>query len=197
LLDGDVLTVGQARFAVKLEAPQSASPLPPGEGARNTSLATKEPGQIVGLDPRGAMVAMLLEAVGSGRDSSTVEVLDVLRQFQADTATLLEAQIDRIEAMNREIASLRDEVRGHLGPPPEPAEPLHLDLIPSPIAPSSEPPSWLLDRLNTLETESRSTWKDLLGRIASTVSPKSSAQPMQSLVSTRPEADRAGHQIRP
>ena len=32
LLDGDVLTVGQARFAVKLETPQSASPLPLGEG---------------------------------------------------------------------------------------------------------------------------------------------------------------------
>ena len=115
---------------------------------------------------------MLLEAVGSGRDSSNAEVLDVLRQFQADTATLFEAQIERIEAMNREIAMLREEVRGHLGPPPEPAEPLRLDLIPPPLAPSGEPASWLLDRLNTLETESRSTWKDLLGRITSTVSPR-------------------------
>jgi FHA domain len=242
LLDGDVLTIGQARFAVKLEplanqhfpavaTGQSSSPpplgvgpgvrgvasptawdedlivrhwtghdphpgpLPEGEGGRGMVLARSvDQGscQVVGLDPRGAMVAMLLEAVGSGRDSSSVEVLDVLRQFQADTATLLEAQIDRIEAMNREIASLREEVRGHLGPPPEPAEPFRLDLIPPPIAPSGEPASWLLDRLNTLETESRSTWKDLLGRITSTVSPKNSAQPAQSLATTRPEADREG-----
>jgi len=92
--------------------------------------------------------------------------------------------------MNREIAMLREEVREHLGPPPEPAEPLRLDLIPSPTAPSGKPASWLLDRLNTLETESRSTWKDLLGRIASTVSPRS---PAQSLVSTRPGDDRADH----
>jgi pSer/pThr/pTyr-binding forkhead associated (FHA) protein len=240
LLDGDVLTVGQARFGVKLEPPTTRSflpvkthpsssplpleeglgvrgdaspmardegslvhhpmfqvphpnPLPGGEGARGSTLArsVREPGRVVGLDPRGAMVAMLLEAVGSGRESNG-EILDVLRQFQADTATLFQVQIDRIEAMNREIASLREEVRGHLGPPPEPAEPLRLDLIPSPIAPSSQPPSWLLDRLNTLETESRSTWKDLLGRIVSTVSPKEPAQPGQSLASTRPEVDRAG-----
>jgi pSer/pThr/pTyr-binding forkhead associated (FHA) protein len=223
LFDGDVLTVGQARFGVKVETPQSASPLPlgegpgvrgvalpvapdegslvdhstchdphpgplpGGEGGRGTSLATREEGRVVGLDLRRAMVAMLLEAVGSGRDSSNAEVLDVLRQFQADTATLFEAQFERIEAMNREIAMLREEVRGHLGPPPEPAEPFRLDLIPPPVAPVGEPASWLLDRLNTLETESRSTWKDLLGRIASTVSPRS---PAQSLVSTRPDDDR-------
>jgi pSer/pThr/pTyr-binding forkhead associated (FHA) protein len=214
LLDGDVLTVGQARFGLKVETDPSSPSLPPGEGlgargvtssmamdegslvdhstfegGRGTSLATREEGRVVGLDPRGAMVAMLLEAVGSGQESKA-EILDVLRQFQADTATLFEAQIDRIETMNREIALLREEVRGHLGPPPEPAELLRLDLIPSPIAPSSEAASWLLDRLNTLETESRSTWKDLLSRITSTVSPRNSAQTSQSLVSTRPENDR-------
>ncbi len=199
LLDGDVLTIGQARFGVKLEPPvtlqdPSIDSTPSRTLMRLADAFQGSPSRSIvpALDPRGAMVAMLLEAVGSGRDSSSVEVLDVLRQFQADTATLLEAQIDRIEAMNREIASLREEVRGHLGPPPEPAEPLRLDLIPPPIAPSDEPASWLLDRLNTLETESRSTWKDLLGRIASTVAPKNSAQPAQSLVPTRPETDREG-----
>ena len=166
---GDVLTVGQANFTVKLEASTAPS-------------LDREPGRAVALDPRGAMVAMLAEAIESGRDASKVEVLDVLRQFQADTATLLEAQIGRIEAMNREIASLREELRGHLGPAPEPAEPLRLDLIPPPIVPSGEPASWLLDRLNALETESRSTWKDLLAKI---VTPRSPAQPSQSLVSTR------------
>jgi FHA domain len=169
--------------------PTCHDPLPGGEGVRGMTLARIED-RVVGLDPRGAMVAMLLEAVGAGRDASSSEVLDVLRQFQADTATLFEAQFARIEAMNREMASLREEIRGHLGPPPEPAEPLRLDLIPPPIAPSAAPAGWLLDRLNTLETESRSTWKDLLGRITSTVSPKNPAQPSQSLASTRPEPGR-------
>jgi pSer/pThr/pTyr-binding forkhead associated (FHA) protein len=210
LLDGDILTVGQARFAVKIEAPTPtrreegllvhrptfhdphAGPLSGGEGGREMTLARsvdREPGRLVALDPRGAMVAMIAEAIGSGRDESFGEILDVLRQFQADTATLFEAQIGRVEALNREIASLREEMRGHLGPPPEAIEPLRLDLIPPPIAPSAEPSSWLLDRLNALETESRSTWKDLLGKITSTVSPRSPAQPSQSLASTRPGAD--------
>ena len=46
-----------------------------------------------------------------------------------------------------------------------PAAPLRIDLKPAPPqATTDESASWLLDRLNTLETESRSTWKDLLGR---------------------------------
>jgi pSer/pThr/pTyr-binding forkhead associated (FHA) protein len=172
LLDGDVLTIGQARFAVRLDA-----------GCHDASSSNRVPAQIadpsreLSPDPRGAMVAMLLEAVGPARDSTRFEVLDVLRQFQADTATLLEAQIDRIEALNREIASLREEVRGRMGPPSTPAEPLRLDLVPPPANPSGESATWLLARLNTLETESRSTWKDLLGRIASTVSPRTVPKP--------------------
>ena len=98
------------------------------------------------------------------------EILEALRQFQSDAATLLEAQVDRIEALNREIAALRDEVRGHRGPPP-PAARSASTSRPGPPPESDESAAWLLDRLNGLEPESRSTWKDLLGRIASTVHP--------------------------
>jgi pSer/pThr/pTyr-binding forkhead associated (FHA) protein len=231
LLDGDILTIGQARLAVRLEpsisqqlTPSSAvSPLFPGEetgvtgvvpptiwdegsfvdqptfhgslpgaeGASGRELTlSRDTDRVVGIDPRGAMVAILREAMGSGREAPSLEILDVLRQFQADTATLLEAQIDRIETMNQEIATLREEIRGHLGPPPEPAEPLRLDLLPPPVAPSAAPASWLLDRLNTVEAETRTTWKDLLGRITSTVGLKDPAQPGQSLVPAHSEPDR-------
>ena len=116
------------------------------------------------------------------------EVLDMLRQFQADTATLLEAQIDRIEALNREIASLRDEIRAHRGPDRRaPASRSGSTSPPRQLAHSDESATWLLDRLNTLETESRSTWKDLLGRIASTVVPGPAPSPGQILAPTRPE----------
>ena len=183
LIDGDVLTVGQARFAVRLDRAShgSGTPIgsPPTQVLARLADATEH-------DPRGALVAMLVEAAGSGRDASNLEILGALRQFQADAATLLEAQIDRIEAMGREIASLREEVRGHLGPPPTPAEPLRLDLIPPPPGPSREPSSWLIDRLNTLEAESRSTWKDLLGRIATTLAPRNPPVPGRSLAPTRP-----------
>ncbi len=146
---------------------------------------------VLAADPREAMLALLLKAADSGPDGSSFEILDTLRRFQSDTATLLEAQIDRIEALNREIASLRDEVRGRRGPIAEPAEPLRLDLIPTPSpAGSDESASWLLDRLNTLEAEGRSTWKDILGRIASTVAPRSTPDPGTSLAPTRPETPR-------
>jgi FHA domain len=200
LLDGDILTIGQARFGIKIE--MAGSPSSPsnhatfgGVGPASTTelarFADVFPGQAEGstglaLGPRETMLALLMGAAESGRDSSRYEVLDVIRQFQSDTATLLEAQIDRIETLHREIASLRDELRGPRGPIQPPAPPLQLDLGPPP-APTEESANWLLDRLNTLETESRSTWKDLIGRIASTVVPRPTTAPGQSLASTRPE----------
>jgi hypothetical protein len=134
------------------------------------------------------MVAMLLNALQSGRDASNFEVLDALRQFQADTATLLETQIDRIEALNREISSLREEVQSGRRPYEPPAEPLRLDLTPPKPTPPGESASWLLTRLSDLETESRSTWKDLLNRVATAaVGPRTTPAPhAKSLARTRP-----------
>jgi hypothetical protein len=192
LLDGDVLTIGQARFAVRIERPGSPT-MPPDrqiiERPSNTTLARFADGPTeLALGPREAMLALLRVAAESGRESSNFEVLDVLRQFQSDTATLLEAQIERIEKLHHEIATLRDEMHGPRGPIQPPAPPLRLDLSPPP-APSGESAGWLLDRLNTLETESRSTWKDLVGRIASTVVPRpASTSTGQTLASTRPES---------
>jgi hypothetical protein len=183
LLDGDVLTVGRARFAVRIDPavvrPDAAIGSTP---SRMLARLAEAPAH----DPRGAAVALLLEAAGPGPEAMHFEILDALRQFQADAATLLEAQMDRIEAMNREIASLREEVRGRLGPPSTPVEPLRLDLIPPPPASSREPSRWLIDRLDALEAESRSTWKDLLGRVTSAISPRGPSTPGRSLAPARP-----------
>jgi pSer/pThr/pTyr-binding forkhead associated (FHA) protein len=191
LLDGDILTIGRARFTVRIDPAQlPPSPAPSTMLAR---LADAYQGSAeLSIDstpgPQGAAVALLLNAVESGRDSSRFEVLDALRQFQADTATLLEAQIDRIEVLNREIASLRDEIRGHRGPPRPPAEPFRIDLSRPPTTPPGESASWLLDRLNTLETESRSTWKDLFGRITSSIGPRTNqSSGRRTLTSTTPK----------
>ena len=199
LFDGDILTIGQARFAVRVEVPSlrssainvtnhdvnDRSSTTVLAGLDDAELGPLEGSRELALRPRETMIAMLLDAAGSGRDSSNLEILDTLRQFQADTATLLEAQIGRIEALNREIASLRVEVQGVRGPIGPPATPFRLDLELPTAVPSGESATWLLDRLNTLETESRSTWKDLLGRITSTVAPRSTPTPGQSLAPTR------------
>ena len=122
LRDGDVLSIGQARFGIRVERPSSISrttydpktgTIEPGPPVVPSRLADAYQGsRELALGPRETVVAMLLGAADPGRDLASSEVLDALRRFQADTATLLEAQIDRIEALSREIASLRDEVRG-------------------------------------------------------------------------------------
>jgi pSer/pThr/pTyr-binding forkhead associated (FHA) protein len=172
LADGDVLTVGHARFAVRLEGP-TTSRLP---------AVIPRDGREVATDQRGAMVAMIVEAIGGGRNTSSDEIVGMLREFQGDVADLLEVQYRRIEALNSEVAALRDELRGHLGPPPEPAEPLRIDLTPTQLGTSSTSASWLLARLDALETEGRSARKGLLARLASAVTPRSAAQPAQSLL---------------
>ena len=199
LLDGDVLTVGQARFSVRLDPPASDSRPHPDpiigsdrdrdQPSTSTTLARRSDaleGPAGG--PREALIAMLLDGLQPGLDAANLEVLDVLRRFQADTATLLEAQIDRIESLNREIATLREEVRGRQGAPEPPAEPLRLDLTPPRPSPSGESATWLITRLSTLETESRSAWKDLLNRVATAaVGPRAAPGSRgRALASTRP-----------
>jgi pSer/pThr/pTyr-binding forkhead associated (FHA) protein len=187
LLDGDVLTVGQARFAVRIDKPSDFFDNDQKTLSDSHVLVTRNENVGIAInDPRAALVAMLVEASGGGPGARSLEILDVLRQFQADTATLLEAQLEKIETMNREIAALRDEVRGPNGAPPPPAEPLRLDLITPTPAPVSEPSGWLLDRLHALESESKSTWKDVLGRVTSALGASSPPSPGRSLAPTRP-----------
>jgi pSer/pThr/pTyr-binding forkhead associated (FHA) protein len=192
LLDGDILTVGQARFLVKVDAPKLREMSNSSSHSQSIVKFSRDdlvlspdlPSRVGSTDRRTAMLAMLLDAADPDREESRREILELLHEFRSDTATLLEAQMERIEALNREIASLRDELQGPRGPITPPAPPLRLDLTPPPMATTDDSASWLLDRLNNLETESRSTWKDLIGRITSTSAPR----PGQSLAPTRPRA---------
>ena len=99
---------------------------------------------------------------------------EVLRQIQADNATLLNRHLQRIESIDREIAGLRAEPgrrNARPAPPPPPdAVPLR---IKRPDPASSLPPdeanastTWLLKRVNQLEDENRSAWQNLLGRLS-------------------------------
>jgi len=182
LLDGNVLSVGPARFAVRLDPPRGR---PEGEGEPRVlaRLADTDPGAPglpgeLASGPRAAMLALLLSEAARHQETPPGEVLEVLRSFQADAASLFEVQIDRIEALGREIAILREELQARRGPPLETPEPLRLDL--SSLAPtdSVESAAWLLDRINGLETETRSTWRDLLARITSTARPRTHSGPL-------------------
>jgi hypothetical protein len=178
LLDGDILTVGQARFTVRVEPSRGE----PGARtiariARNFEGASALPAELAG-DPRAALLALILTGASREPGEPQSQILETLRRFQSDAATLFEAQLDRIEALGREIATLRDELRKHQETVDPAPEPFRLNLPPRQSTDSVESAAWLLHRLNGLESESRSTWKGLIARIASSVGLRTPSGPI-------------------
>ena len=149
LRDGALLGIGRTRFLIRVGP--AGSLRPPGR-----ELALRDP------DPSPeALVARLIDAAGHDPGPAQAEILGLLR-----------GQLDRIEALGREIADLRDEVRGLRGPSLPPATPLRLELLrPDPGPPASDPAAWLLERLRGLESRHQSSRSDLLGRVAAIVPP--------------------------
>ena len=101
---------------------------------------------------------------------------EVLRQIQQDNATLLDAHLARIESIDHEIAALRAELERRDArprpaaapptPPPAPDRPPEPPADRGPPRGEAPPTTWLLERVNQLEDENRSAWKDLLGRLS-------------------------------
>ena len=167
--DGAILTVGQARFTSG-SSRLGARPAPDDRPDRREpqDLTSGLPAELAG-NPQAALLALMLTGASREPGEPQAQVLETLRMFQSDAATLFEAQLDRIEALGREIATLRDEIRGS---PPRRTGPPSRSGSTSPPASRpirSNPPPGSSSRLNGLESESRSTWKDLIARIASSV----------------------------
>lgn len=99
------------------------------------------------------------------------DVAEALQRIQSDTSTLLEAHLQRIEAMNKELHTLKDEVKSQgiqpYGPRPPVPEPARLNLPPKSPVQSMQSASWMLDRIKQIENENKSSWRDLLGRLSS------------------------------
>ena len=113
LLDGDILTIGQACFAVRLEPPsppRSVTAVEPAS-AGSTELA---------LGPREALLTLLRNAADPTGSPASFEILDTLRQFQADTATLL--KLRSVGSRPSTARSRRSKPRstGAEGRPPSP-----------------------------------------------------------------------------
>ena len=181
--DGDILTIGSAPFEVRVR-PAGA----PGEGLAVRSgprvevLPPALPGHATGAealpaDTQGALLAWMMgqlhaqqgEAMRRQAEFQTA-LTGLIRQMQEDQATLLSSHLERTESIQQELAALRQELDLRLGgaPAPEPAlpraEPLNIDAAPRPTDPDAST-SWLIGRISQLEDESRSSWRDLLGRL--------------------------------
>lgn len=130
-----------------------------------------------------ALGGLLMRLVHAGQteslrrqDEFQVNLVRLVHQMQLDNAALLSEHLRRMEAIQYELASLREEIRRRLGPV-EAAVRLVLppasDVPPLRVVAPSHPPAdpdtatdWLLTRVNQLEQENRSSWKDLLGRLS-------------------------------
>ncbi len=136
---------------------------------------------LVPVEAQTALLAWMMGTIQGGQ----VEALrrqgefqqamtEVLRQMQQENATLLNTQLQRIEGFHEEISALRAEIErrnGRNSPPPLPdVAPLRISRpAPEPEGPpnvTKASTTWLLDRVNQLEDENRSAWKDLLGRLS-------------------------------
>lgn len=139
---------------------------------------------LIPAEAQGALLAWMMGAIQGGQGEVLrrqgefqLEMTQVLRQIQQDNAALLGAHLERIESIDRELAAIRAEIerRGAQParvPPPLPdVAPLRIarPATPDEAVPADEAKAsttWLLQRVSQLEDESRSTWKDLLGRLS-------------------------------
>ena len=186
LADGDALRLGEAVYHAVVRPPAAENlpaellaagrptstqlaalpPLPPGLGGEN----------------QGAILAWMMGVLQAGQGQILQQQQDferritrALKQVHREQSGLLNKHLDRVENVHRELASLRDEIRrryvpAEVAPPPAPrapapaAVPLRIAATPPPADPEAAT-AWLLDRVRRIEDESRSTWRDLLGRL--------------------------------
>jgi pSer/pThr/pTyr-binding forkhead associated (FHA) protein len=186
--DGASLTVGATPFAVRV-GPPSARCLPP--PSRPSPLVARvispelvqdsDDARSLDLVPAESQQAMLAWMVDTLRQTQgavlrqqgemQATLAGMLRQVQHDNAALLNAHLERIERIDRELGALRAELAGRsagpVPPPPPQATPLRIERKAPAPANSQASTTWLLERVNQLENENRSAWKDLLGRLPS------------------------------
>jgi pSer/pThr/pTyr-binding forkhead associated (FHA) protein len=201
LPDGATLMIGTARFEARVEPPGPRLPAPRRDRgpALPAELAPPAGGPIwtaelaAGVPPlppgvvtpegQNALLAWMMGILQAGqaeilRQQSEFQrsMALMVRQIHLDNSALLSRHMERVESINRELNSLREEIRHRFGAdagpnarPGLPALPPATPLKVTPHNPPADPvaaTSWLMERVGQLERENRSTWKDLLGRLS-------------------------------
>ena len=118
-------------------------------------------------------IQMRLDDAHRRQHEFQTELIRLVAEIHRDNHAVLQKHLERSEAIHEELEMLRDEMRRRFNPDapkvaalqtPRP-QPLKI----APIAPPEDPEaaaSWLINRVNQLDQESRSSWKDLIGRIS-------------------------------
>jgi pSer/pThr/pTyr-binding forkhead associated (FHA) protein len=131
-------------------------------------------------DSQGAILAWMMSALQASQAEALrrqgefqLALTQLVQQLQHDHNTLFHEQLERMKRIDEELTALRAELQRRFGatarPPAFPTDLPPLRLNPSPPRPPDTDPAasaaWLLSRVNELENEHQSAWKDLLGRL--------------------------------
>jgi pSer/pThr/pTyr-binding forkhead associated (FHA) protein len=143
-------------------------------------------------EAQNAALAWMMGALQAGQTEALrrqgefhLALTRLVQQMQRDHANLLNEHLDRMERIDRELADLRGEIYRRFGsaeaataaaslqdtsatPSPEADVPPHLRIAPVPKPADTDPAAtatWLITRVNLLEEEQRSTWKDMVSRL--------------------------------
>lgn len=194
LLDGDSLMVGSSRFQCRIDPPGSfRSALPVlGISARPPALidpgatilegfASPPPLHLVPAEAQAAVLGWMMGQIQGRQDESSrrqsefqTELVRLVAEIHRDNHALLNRHLEKTDAIHRELAKLRDEIQSQFGPDaaaqiPALSTPRLPPLNIAPVPPPDDPEAaanWLIHRVNQLDQENRSGWKDLLGRLS-------------------------------
>lgn len=181
LIDGDCLTLGVARLRVRSGPSdyRETSDLPAVRQPRPRPLPAEVlPQGRESIDP-ATLAELVMRLIHAGQlesfrrqDEFQTSMVQLIHQMRMDNETMLSEHLQRIEKVNMELAALKEEIARRLGPAPRPSAqpppvaPLKINTAASPAADPGAATDWLLNRVSQLEEESRSSWKDLLGRLS-------------------------------
>jgi pSer/pThr/pTyr-binding forkhead associated (FHA) protein len=203
LHDGDALMIGAARFQCRVEAAGSppiardglpATTLTLGRIAAPAALALFEADAAPNLpaldlpaldhvpaETRAEILGWLMAQLHGRQDEAhrrqsdfQTELVRLVAEIHRDNQATLQRHLERADAVHRELAEIRDAMKGRLGTDaashfPALSGPKLPPLRIAPVAPPDDPEAaanWLINRVNQLDQESRSSWKDLLGRLS-------------------------------
>lgn len=193
IADGDALMIGAARFECHVEpAPTSTTlehaPSVPATVWPTELLPTGPPPLPPGLIPpesQAALLAWMMNLIQASHNEMVRrqgefqrDLARLVAQIHRDNSHVLNKHLERVESIHHELSALRDEIRHRFGPTEPPARPVAAPTLNTPklpplqITPTNPPDNpataaaWLIHRVNQLDQENRSSWKDLLSRIS-------------------------------
>jgi pSer/pThr/pTyr-binding forkhead associated (FHA) protein len=187
LYDGDALMIGAARFQCRVGSPsralgRSAAPAVPALfEAAPVPAPSMPPLQGLPAEARAEVLAWLMIQLQGRQDEAhrrqsdfQTELVRLVAEIHRDNQAVLQRHLDRADVIQRELSEIREAMKERLGADaaahfPALSGPKPPPLRIAPVAPPDNPEAaanWLIHRVNQLDQESRSSWKDLLGRLS-------------------------------